>query len=337
LAESAAFDIVAAAHAVLEAVKAPAMMFFAPDSMFYWPYLVSTLAIACGVLLWHAPASSRSLTKALDKIFSRRVWFARSTKADLRYGLVNAFVFPLVIAPLGISGLAVGFMVADGLRATIGVPSEAVLNVALLTFLYTIIVFVCLELGHYIAHYMMHRIPVLWAFHRIHHSAQVLTPLTNLRHHPFDLLLLGSLENLFAGAATGVFLYLGDGSVANYTALGVHVGIVASRLYGNLQHSHIWLSFGIFDRVIMSPALHQIHHSASPEHRDHNYGLALSLWDWVFGTLYAPNHRPRFAMGLGDGQDGRLHSVAKMYFEPFAYLARAWPRRASPPTRATSD
>lgn len=333
----ATFDLAAMAQPVLEAARGLATMFSSPGSMFYWLFLASAFVIALMVLFWRTPASDRSLTKSLRQVFSRKIWFARSTKADLRYGVVNAFVFPLLIAPLAISGVAVGFAIATYLRDIFGAPTGPVLDVSVLTFLYTIFVFLLLEFGHYIAHYFMHRIPALWAFHRIHHSAEMLTPLTNLRHHPVDLVLLGSLENLFAGLATGVFLYLGDGDVAHYTAFGVHIAVFVSRLYLNLQHSHIWLSFGALDRVIMSPALHQIHHSALPEHRDRNYGLALSFWDWVFGTLRAPDHQVRFPLGLGDGQDGVLHSVPKMYFEPFAYLARSRSLRSSPSVTGTPD
>lgn len=330
-------DFAATAQTVFEAAIGLATMFSSPGSMFYWLFLASAFVIALMVLFWRAPASDRSLTRALRQVFSRKIWFAKSTKADLRYGIVNAFAFPLLIAPLGVSGVAVGFMIAGVLRDVLGAPTGPVLDAAMLTFLYTVFVLLLLELGHYIAHYFMHRVPALWAFHRIHHSAEVLTPLTNLRHHPVDLVLLGSLENLFAGVATGVFLYLGDGDVANYTAFGVHIGVFVSRLYLNLQHSHIWLSFGALNRIIMSPALHQIHHSALPEHRDRNYGLALSFWDWVFGTLRMPDHQIRFPLGLGDGQDGVLHSVAKMYFEPFGYLARSWSRRSAPAVSRTPD
>ena len=50
--------------------------------------------------------------------------------------------------------------------------------------------------------------------------------------------------------------------------------------------SHIWLSFGPLNHIFMSPAQHQIHHSRSDKHRDKNLGVALSLWDKIFGTFY---------------------------------------------------
>ncbi len=67
----------------------------------------------------------------------------------------------------------------------------------------------------------------------------------------------------------------------------------------HLQHSHIWISCpGLAGRIFMSPAHHQIHHSADPIHFNRNFGSCLSVWDWVFGTLHQPAPR-REAQSFG--------------------------------------
>jgi len=56
------------------------------------------------------------------------------------------------------------------------------------------------------------------------------------------------------------------------------------------DHSHVPVSFGWLDRIFNGPGLHAIHHSAESRHRDKNFsnGFRLSIWDWIFGTLYLP-------------------------------------------------
>ena len=54
----------------------------------------------------------------------------------------------------------------------------------------------------------MHRIPALWEFHKVHHSAEVLTPITFYRSHPVDMLVQTVAEALASGIVTSVFLYV---------------------------------------------------------------------------------------------------------------------------------
>ncbi len=73
---------------------------------------------------------------------------------------------------------------------------------------------------------------------------------------------------------------------------------------------------------MVSPAMHQIHHSKLEKHYDRNCGWALSFWDRMFGTIYIPEKREEFPMGLGDGSDGTWHSVWTMYTRPVVAIAR---------------
>jgi sterol desaturase/sphingolipid hydroxylase (fatty acid hydroxylase superfamily) len=75
--------------------------------------------------------------------------------------------------------------------------------------------------------------------------------------------------------------------------------------------------------VLISPAHHQIHHSAAPRHCDRNMGLVFALWDWAGGTLYPPDRRERLTYGLIDRAEGRAFStVWQLYSRPVANLAR---------------
>jgi predicted lipoprotein len=77
------------------------------------------------------------------------------------------------------------------------------------------------------------------------------------------------------------------------------IGFAWTLLGANLRHSHVWLSYGPrMERILLSPAQHQVHHSVDPRHYDRNYGTILSLWDWLGGSLYLTREREQLRFGL---------------------------------------
>jgi len=97
----------------------------------------------------------------------------------------------------------------------------------------------------------------------------------------------------------------------------MHGGIAAYHLISNLRHTHVWVSFGpVWSRYFISPAQHQIHHSADEKHFHTNIGWAFAIWDRLFGTLYVPEGKEEITYGLGDGTDADYHGVIRMYFLP---------------------
>jgi len=111
------------------------------------------------------------------------------------------------------------------------------------------------------------------------------------------------------------------GAAGLYLFLGLHALIFIYNLVGNLRHSHVWLSYGpVLSHIFVSPAQHQIHHSVEERHWGRNIGFALAFWDRLFGTLYVPKEHEHFTMGLGDGSEGRYHSLIGMYWQPVREL-----------------
>jgi sterol desaturase/sphingolipid hydroxylase (fatty acid hydroxylase superfamily) len=306
-------------------VAKPVLAFLFRDSIFYWPYLLASLAIAVLVYILARPLGALSLGRMLRAGLDRRIWLAPSAKADYRYFIINGILFPpfvLLIAPLIVSSAAAGYLLSDALVALFGPIETPVMGPVAIKVAYTIAFFLGYDFGHFVAHYLQHRVPLLWEFHKVHHSAQVLTPITSGRQHPVDLFLFGLGRNLCAGLATGVFFYLGAGAVTVYTFLGMHVLMAAYHAIGHLRHTHVWVSYGPLDGILISPAHHQIHHSALPEHYGKNNGFALAIWDRLFGTLCLPEKGMSFPMGLGDGTDGKWHEVARMYWWPVVNAVR---------------
>jgi hypothetical protein len=196
---------------------------------------------------------------------------------------------------------------------------------------HTVASVLAMDLGLFLAHYLQHRVPVLWEFHKVHHSAQVLTPLTAYRMHPVDDVLAMSLSGLFAGVVLGTFNFLQPGNAGAATVLGLNAALFLYYASGyNLRHSHVWLSYGsVLSRVFISPAQHQIHHSKAPQHFDKNFGFIFAFWDVWFGSLYVPRAKEHIEVGLPDREDEAYSSVLALYLLPFKRSATTGARRAS--------
>jgi sterol desaturase/sphingolipid hydroxylase (fatty acid hydroxylase superfamily) len=165
-------------------------------------------------------------------------------------------------------------------------------------------------------------VPALWEIHKVHHSTEVLTPVSAYRFHPFEIIAAGASKSFFVGVVAGIFGYLEmDRKVASDVLV---IGLIqlsvleaAFNIFSNLRHSHVWLSFGPrLERHFISPAQHQIHHSAEPRHFDKNFGLVFALWDRMFGTLYVPAGRETFRLGIYGVDVSTYHSIWAMYTLP---------------------
>jgi sterol desaturase/sphingolipid hydroxylase (fatty acid hydroxylase superfamily) len=308
----------------LAVVLRPLLAFLRLDSDLYWPYLLSSLVFALLAYAYWRRRGGRHdgfLRGFLNAYFTRAIWWHRSARADYLYYFVNGMVFVLLFTPLILSGAWVAGLTRDGLAAVLGAaePAAAGGGAVLAN---TVVFFLLYDFGRYLAHYILHAVPLLWEFHKVHHSAEVLTPITNARAHPVELILMASVPAALTGLSTGAFMYAYGRDVGVHTYLGLHVAIFAFSLIGNLRHSPVWFSYGPrLSYFLVSPAQHQIHHSVEPRHWGRNIGFGLAIWDWLFGTLYVPEGEEHFVMGLGDGTEGRYHGVLGMYAEPFRTAA----------------
>jgi sterol desaturase/sphingolipid hydroxylase (fatty acid hydroxylase superfamily) len=185
------------------------------------------------------------------------------------------------------------------------------------------------DFSTYLVHRLHHENPVLWPFHAVHHSAEVLTPVTLYRKHPVYDVLGGLLRATLVGITTGIVVYAFFGKVGVLALGGANLVYCAFNFVGsNLRHSHIWFGYGpVLERIFISPAQHQVHHSRLPVHHDKNYGEIFALWDWMFGTLYLPRGEEKFEIGLADAAGNPLPqphaSLRSALLEPFVSSGRA--------------
>ncbi len=300
------------------------------DSFLYWPFLVSSVIIAALAWRWTVYAASgperRTWRQFVRDYFGAQIWWHRSARADYVLYAANALLLPLLFGYV----LASETQVAAWIDAALGQPAATPQGTAdhtgvLARVLFTIAFFIAYDFGRFVAHSLLHDVALLWEFHKVHHFAQVLTPITTYRAHPVDLLVMAWGPALTTGVLAWAFNRFAAGSVTFYSFLGVHAVMWAFNLIGNLRHSPVWLSYGpALGRWLISPAHHQLHHSCEPRHFGCNRGFEIAVWDRLYGTLYVPPVRAEtFRMGLGDETDGHYHTLARMYLWPFAGAARA--------------
>jgi sterol desaturase/sphingolipid hydroxylase (fatty acid hydroxylase superfamily) len=283
---------------------------FDPGTLLHWPFLLSALILA--ILVY---GRRHRLRRFLASYFSLKVWWHRSARADYLYYLVNGAFFPVLFAPLLAVSSLTATMIVEASAIPIGLDSERAGWEVIA--LYSVLVFVAYDFGRYVGHWVQHKINFLWEFHKVHHSAEVLTPLTSFRLHPVDLLLMSAVPGIFTGVVAGVATLLAGGFLSAWQILGMHGGIAAYHLISNLRHTHVWFSYGpVLSKFLVSPAQHQIHHSAAEKHFHKNIGWAFAIWDRMFGTLYVPETEEKIVYGLGDGTEGDYHGVIRMYFLP---------------------
>lgn len=314
-------------NTVLIKLSLPALNLLLPDSRIFLPYLAGALVMAFVVFLVRGAQGTlpdlSSRHRFLGFCFPRRVYRHRSAIVDYKYYLINSLLrafglFPTLIGVSWVAEVTSGWLEAHAGCST--ATPEASLPQRMF---FTLAMLLAFDLGVFVAHYLQHRVPVLWEFHKVHHSARVLTPITLYRMHPVDDLLTGVCTALCMGPVVGVFSWWTGGTVVEFLFGGVNLGLFLFYILGyNLRHSEIWLAYPRWlSCFLVSPAQHQIHHSSQPVHFDRNLGFVFSFWDRMTGTLYVPAGVESLEFGLGGGQDDQYNSVAALYLLPFKKAA----------------
>jgi sterol desaturase/sphingolipid hydroxylase (fatty acid hydroxylase superfamily) len=256
------------ATAIVE-VTAPVRLFLEPGQRYCVLYLLPQMAFA----VWytrrrrdrHPPISPGTVRH-------------RSTRHDLMLLATNA----ALVAPIAAIAFQSGRIVRpvrDAIEAVAG--RHSLLSGWQARVFITVAIALAADFGFFIAHFLEHRVPALWQIHRVHHSAPILTPLTNGREHPLDEIFHALFVTLALSVTAAASLALVTPDVRVVSIEGTNVVILASFLaLSNLRHSGTWISFGRrIEHVISSPAQHQIHHSRDPRHFDRNLAVMFSLWD----------------------------------------------------------
>jgi sterol desaturase/sphingolipid hydroxylase (fatty acid hydroxylase superfamily) len=291
--------------------------FFDPKKRVFVGYLFSAIIIS---ILWLCIVKKNTLTQCFHKIFDKKIFLSKSAKADYFLFIINIIIM-MFLSPILISQLAIAAIVFEYLHTqTFLMPINANLYYLwLIPYFFTISYFVLDDLTKFITHALMHKIPILWEIHKTHHSARSLTPITIFRTHPLEGVIFVVRSALTQGIVIALFYYVYGNNITFITILGANLLSFWFHLLGsNLRHSHIWINYWDWlEKIFISPAQHQIHHSIKKEHHDKNFGVTFAIWDYIFGTLCTSkdNHVSKF--GITENEYKYEHNIFYLYVSPF--------------------
>ena len=305
-------------YAIGKSLSLPLEYLYNPEKRIFYVYILTSLLLA-----FYVYATSKSNTSFHRYILNKKIWFSSSALVDYKLMIFNSFFKVFFIAPFLFFVVHLSMLTENFLIKHIGY-SAIRLNKTETLIYYTLALTIINDFLSYVTHLLFHKVPFLWEFHKVHHSATVLNPITQYRLHPIELL-INNLKFIFIfGILTGLFEYLSCGIVNKALFMGVNVLSFFFLLWGaNLRHSHVKLTyFNFLEYIFISPFQHQIHHSDSPVHFNKNLGSKFAIWDWLFGTLQRSKSVDKITFGLGQTEHVSYNSFLKNMIQPFRNVTK---------------
>ena len=301
--------------------------FIDPKKRVFIAYIAISLLIAFG---WFVLNRKLTFSKAIKKIFDKKIFFSKSAKSDYKIFFINQLIM-MMVSPLLITQLTIAtalyfyFHSIDWL--SVGMFKNTLPIIVVIFF--TSFQFTLDDFSKYIIHRFMHRWPILWSLHKVHHSATVLTPMTVFRTHPLEGIIFSLRSSVTQAISISSFIFLFGNSVDLFTILGVNIFVFLFNIFGsNLRHSHVGIRYWRWlEYIFISPAQHQLHHSIAREHHDKNFGAALAIWDWIFGSLHHSVEYETLELGIEKNQKDETHNLKDLYINPFIEIKNYFLRR----------
>lgn len=213
-----------------------------------------------------------------QKIIRKDFWL------DGFYMFFNFFLFSIAIS--GFYALSESLFKEIG----IGMSTLALLNIEQLPVAIQLLIFFILsDFVQWLTHIALHRFPILWNFHKVHHSVQEMGFAAHLRYHWMENILYKPLK---------VFVVMLIGGYEPSDAFIIHF---ISITIGHLNHANIKLSYGPLKYLFNNPIMHLYHHARFlPKERRYgvNFGISLSIWDYIFKTNYVPEDSGTIELGF---------------------------------------
>jgi sterol desaturase/sphingolipid hydroxylase (fatty acid hydroxylase superfamily) len=137
--------------------------------------------------------------------------------------------------------------------------------------------FIFADFIEWCVHNLLHRVSWMWEFHKLHHSILIMDWIGNFRFHWMEIFIYRSFK-FFPLIILGI-----DGQIILWIA-------IIATLIGHLNHANIKMDYGPLKYIFNSPRLHIWHHDEILHGKaGQNYAIVLSVWDWIFGTIYYPD------------------------------------------------
>jgi sterol desaturase/sphingolipid hydroxylase (fatty acid hydroxylase superfamily) len=220
------------------------------------------------------------------------------------YMFFNVFIFSL-IGYAALSNVMVELF-NDFLQGTFGISNLVAIEIGswprwaqLLT------LFLVRDFVQWNTHVILHKVPFLWRFHQVHHSVEQMGFAAHLRYHFMETFVYRTMEYLpLAMIGFGIQDFI----VVHLFALTI----------GHLNHANIYLPLGPLKYLFNSPQMHIWHHAKElPKGTSGvNYGITLSIWDYLFGTVWMPHDGRDIELGF-EGVEKYPHGFLEQVVEPF--------------------
>ncbi|MBA2330671.1 MAG: sterol desaturase family protein, partial [Flavisolibacter sp.] len=176
----------------------------------------------------------------------------------------------------------------------------------------SIIAFLLLDYSNYIWHILLHKMPILWRFHLVHHTDLDLDITTAFRFHFGEM--IGSI--FFRGAAV---LLIG------VSPMMVLIYEILFEAASQFHHSNMKLPFRLekaLNKLIVTPRMHGIHHSMIRRETDSNYSIIFSFWDRLHKTVRLNIHQNEIVTGVPTYADERELTIGKLWKLPFTSIRK---------------
>lgn len=152
-----------------------------------------------------------------------------------------------------------------------------------------LLLFVLADFIQWNVHRWLHYSPWLWEFHKVHHSVEQMGFAAHLRYHWMETIIYKSVQYI---PLSMIGFGLDDFFILHLVTI----------LIGHLNHANVKITYGPLKYVLNNPVMHLWHHAKEIPAERHgvNYGISLSLWDYLFGTAYIPNQNANEQLGFED-------------------------------------
>ena len=214
-------------------------------------------------------------------------FFRKDFWLDAFYMYFNFFLFTVVI-----SGV---YALISNAFSNVGISMDAISIIdiqALPNWFGLLIFFVLLDFVQWFTHVLLHKTPFLWQFHKVHHSVKEMGFAAHLRYHWMENILYKPFKTI-------AIMLLGG-----FEPSQAFIIEFAAITIGHLNHANLALDWGPLKYVLNNPVMHLYHHAKSlPKGRfGVNFGISLSIWDYLFNTSYVPKKNPHLTLGF-DGDE----------------------------------
>ncbi|UAB83702.1 sterol desaturase family protein [Zunongwangia sp. SCSIO 43204] len=243
---------------------------------FYWLIAISLFVWILEIVLpWRKE----------QPIFRKGFWL------DGFYILFNFFLFSLI----GYNALSnIGVALFNDFLGLFGIENIVAINIQNLpVWGQLLIMFVIADFIQWNVHRQLHKRPWLWQFHKVHHSVKEMGFAAQFRFH--------FMETIFYKTAQYIPLAMIGFGIQEFFI--VHM---FSVLIGHLNHANVGWNYGFLGYIFNNPKMHIWHHSkALPDSHPYgmNFGLSLSIWDYLFKTAYIPKSGKSIELGFEGDED----------------------------------